>query len=323
MPYSQIKVGERHEIAALLEHDFGVRAIARHLGRNQSTVSREIARNGGESYEAADADRRAQKRATTANRGCWKVNTAMLRRIETGLLSDSPDGIAGRSRRMGEEMPSHERIYQLIYGNAIDGGVWWQRTRYRHKRRKHRSRRYDGRGRIPNRRGIEQRPADVDHRATTGDWEADLICGAGNRTALVTVVDRYGRYGLIRRIEDRSAERVADVIVDMLKGEPVTSLTVDNGKEFAGHERIARKLSTDVYFAEPYSSWQRGTNEQYNGIVRRFFPKGTDFSKVTDLEVAIVEHTINSRPRKLLKYATAWEVHSGRAHLPPGVAVQS
>lgn len=168
-----------------------------------------------------------------------------------------------------------------------------------------------------NRVMITERPAEVEARVRVGDWEGDSIVGRGNQSCLVSMVERQSRYLRLVRPTDRTADATAVAIIRALRSEVINTVTVDNGKEFARHERITKKLKVDVYFAEPYSRWQRGSNEHVNGMIRRYFPKGTDFSTVSDAEIEVVENRLNNRPRKLLGYATPWEVYSGRAHPPP------
>lgn len=174
---------------------------------------------------------------------------------------------------------------------------------------------------LPNRVSIRERPAVVEERLRIGDFEADTIIGKGRTNALVTLVDRTSRYVRIGRIDRVACEETAAAMIALLSGHPVETITADNGKEFALHQEIAEALKAGFYFADPYRASQRGTNEQTNGLVRRYFPKGTDFSTLSAVAIERVEQTLNNRPRKVLGWKTPWEVYSGKA--PPPIALRT
>ena len=218
-------------------------------------------------------------------------------------------------------MTGHEWIYQLIYRDRSEDGSLWQMLPSRRKQQKPRIRGRSGHGQIPDRVMISDRLAEVDYRSRLGDWEGDSIIGRGNRSSLVSLLERRSRYLRLLHPENRSAEATAEAIIGALRTEVVETVTVDNGKEFSQHQRIAKELGVSVYFADPYSSWQCGSNEHVNGMVRRHYSKGTDFTRVSDTELKIIEDRLNNRPRKLLGYATPWKVYPGKA-LPP-VALQT
>ena len=169
------------------------------------------------------------------------------------------------------------------------------------------------RGKIRNRVGIEHRPAVVDDRVRIGDWEADLVCGAAHSGYLVTLVDRVSRRTRIGRTSTKLADDVTAVVVALLHGLVVETITFDNGKEFAGHENVARQLECHCYFARPYHSWERGLNENTNGLIRQYFPKKMEFTSITLEDIAFVEDRLNNRPRKCLGYKTPNAVYSSRA----------
>jgi len=320
MSYTHLRQQERYAIGEYRRQRWSIRRIAEELDRSPSTISRELRRNGEKPgfYDGERAEQEAASRQSRRSSRPWKLTERMRREIERRLYSgESPDIIAGRSTRAGEAMISHEWIYQMIYRDRADGGRLWQCLASKRKRRKKRSRGADTRGQLVNRVMITERPAEVDTRVRRGDWEGDSIVGRGTQSRLVSMVERQSRYLRLVRPRDRSADATADAIITALHSEVITTLTVDNGKEFARHERIATTLTATVYFAEPYSSWQRGSNEHLNGMIRRYFPKGTDFSTLSDAEIEVVQNRLNNRPRKLLGYATPWEVYSGRAHPPP------
>lgn len=323
MSYSHLSSEERYVIGVFRQRGLSIREIAEATSRSASTISRELLRNSrsADSYDPVVAEKTARHRQHQRSLRRWKLTEQMRREITDRLQrGDSPDIIAGRCRREGREMVSGEWIYQLVYRDQAAGGALWRCLPRKRTRRKQRNSGPAERGQLRDRTMINERPGVVLSRERPGDWEGDSIAGRGNRSRLMSAVERQSRYLRLARPEDRTADAAAKAIIRMLSREVVETLTVDNGKEFARHHRIADRLKAPVYFAEPYCSWQRGSNEHVNGIVRRFFPKGTDFTQISDAEIEVVENRINNRPRKLLGYATPWEVYSGRAR-PPSVAL--
>ena len=318
MSYRHLSEQERYAIAIYHTQGISAERIGKELQRDPTTIRRELRRNGDRSkYDAAVAHKRAQERQSDRSSRSLKVTARMRREIVKQLgWGYSPDLISGRSKREGIVMVSTEWIYQLIYRDAARGGDQWKSLHQQRKRRKRRSKRHDGRGQIPNRVMISERPKYVEERRQIGHWEGDSILGKGNRSAILSLIERTSRYLRLLSVTDRSADATATAIIRGLRCEELESLTVDNGKEFTDHQRISRKLDSDVYFAEAYSPWQRGSNENVNRLVRRYFRKGTDLSKVRDSDLSRVEHIVNNRPRKILDYATPWEVYSGRAQIP-------
>jgi len=278
MSHTHLSERERYVIGLYRQQQRSIRWIAQELGRSPSTISRELRRNNCENgmYDAEHAQSCALDRQQERSSRAWKLTEAMRREIDKRLRrGDSPDIIAGRCRREGVEMVSGEWIYQLIYRDRASGGDLWRCLLSKRRRRRKRTRGGDERGQLRDRVMIGERPPEVDIRGRPGDWEGDSIVGRGNQTRLVSIVERQSRYIRLTRPADRLAETTAEVMIAALGGEVVKTLTVDNGKEFARHQRIAGELRAVVYFAEPYSSWQRGSNEHVNGMVRRYFPKGT------------------------------------------------
>jgi len=196
---------------------------------------------------------------------------------------------------------SHEWIYQYIWEDKRNGGQLYKRLRCKKKYRK-RSANGDHRGKIPHQKRIEERPAIVERRERIGDWEADTIIGKGMKGAIVTLVDRKSRFLRMGLVEQRTKEVVKETTIDLLKGYPVHTITFDNGMEFAAHEEIAQALDAETYFAHPYASWERGTNENTNGLIRQYIPKGTDFTKLTSEDVRFIENRLNYRPRKCIDF---------------------
>jgi IS30 family transposase len=221
------------------------------------------------------------------------------------LYQWSPEQIAGwLKKEHPESAVSHERIYQHIWQNKKQGGLLFQNLRRHGRKYFKRSNGKTTRGRIIGRVDISERPEIVETRERFGDWEADTVVGKGRNSALVTVVERKSRYTKIVRVTRATADRVCVALSECLRGLPVETITFDNGKEFAYHLAAAEALEAKTYFAQPYHSWERGLNENTNGLIRQYFPKGTDFDTVSDEEVARVEALLNSRPRKCLGYDT-------------------
>jgi len=201
---------------------------------------------------------------------------------------------------------SHETVYQHILKDKKNGGNLYTHLRRSGKKYKKRCGAKDTRGSIKNRTPISERPPEMEKKERLGDWEGDTVIGKNHKGALVTLVDRVSKETLIAKVNTRKADAVANAVINLLKSNnyPVETITFDNGKEFAYHERIAKKLKAAVYFAEPYSSWQRGLNENTNGLIRQYFPKGSSFEGIEQEDIKQVMEKLNNRPRKGLGFAT-------------------
>lgn len=287
--------------------------IARELNVNKSTISRELRRNSGQrGYRPEQAhgkamERRQGKATTTIKAETWQL-------VEEKLALDwSPEQIAGWLKKNDRQAVSHEYIYQHVYADKRAGGGLYKHLRCQKKRRK----RYgsnDYRGRIPARRGIETRPEVVASRERLGDWEVDTVIGKGHQGVLVTLCERKSRLTLLRKVNHRRADLVAKAVIELLSWvSHLTTITADNGKEFASHQTISQTLSTDFYFAHPYASWERGTNENANGLIRQYLPKKRDLTTVTFAEETMIMDRLNLRPRKCLGFRTPYEVFFGHA----------
>ncbi len=307
--YHQLTSEQRYQISALKRIGHSQTEIAKELEVHKSTISRELSRNQGErGYHPNQAHEKAHKRraqATPKKRilaETWKV-------VEERVRQDwSPEQISGWLRQRAICI-SPEWIYQHILADQQAHGGLHTHLRQYGKRRK-RYGKYDRRGKLPNRVSIEERPLIVEQRERLGDWEVDTLVGKGHRGALVSLVERKSRYTLIQPVAQRFANLVADATISLLQPfrDSVHTITGDNGKEFAEHVRIAETLQADFYFAHPYSAWERGTNENTNGLVRQYFPKKTDFSKATLAQTNSVMHKLNHRPRKCLDFKSPFEV---------------
>jgi transposase, IS30 family len=316
MNYTHLTQDERYQIAILLKAGHDQSDIARVMNRHKSSISRELRRNPGQrgyrpkqAHEFSQARMRACENGPRVPAATWAFAEAKLAELW------SPEQISGYLKTYAQPGISHETIYQRIYADKRAGGTLHHALRCQKARKK----RYGGRerrGTIPNQVSIEQRPFIVDSRKRFGDWEGDLVIGAGQQQALVTLNERKSRYSLIAHVPFKTAQAVSDTMISLLApfADCVHTLTTDNGKEFAQHERIAKKLDADFFFAHPYSSWERGANENMNGLIRQFFPKKMRFDSITAKDIAFTMHRLNHRPRKCLGFKTPHEVFMKQLH---------
>jgi IS30 family transposase len=291
--------------------------VAKELGCHISTICRELKRNQvAASYLPAQAQALADERRRES-KGPWKLEQPELAAfVKEGLREYwSPEEIAGRwrkgHRRARREWVSHQCVYDWIWRQKAQGQRWHRYLRRAHKKRRKRQESPERRGRIAGRVGIEERPAIVEQRKRLGDWESDRMEGSGSTAGLASHVERKSRYTVLAALADGKAATFNDGTIQAFArhgGLPLRTTTADNGKEFAAHAELAAVLGLDVYFARPYHAWERGTNENTNGLVRQFFPKGLDLRQVTARQVEHVEDLLNNRPRKCLGYRTPLEV---------------
>ncbi|MBI1338231.1 MAG: IS30 family transposase [Phycisphaera sp.] len=347
MPRNHLTADERYVITHMHRADFADAVIAQRIGRHRATIGRELARNrndyGGYHYESAQ--RLAVQRRTQANQRY---------KLAPGSVPGSSPGTPGKAHALGRyvrdklrerwspqqiverlklDYPrdpamwvTHETIYRWVYRRHQLGERWYEQLRRRRPRRRPRivgqRPTSGGRGQIPGRVGIEQRPAIVNARRRFGDWESDTVEGAKGTGLIVTHVERKSRYTRLGKLKDKTAPTLTATTCALLRGLPGKlrrTSTFDNGKEFADFKTIERTLRLKVYFANPHAPWERGTNENTNGLLRDFFPKGSDFRSITPARLARVEKMLNNRPRKCLKYRTPAEV----LNLLPGVALRN
>jgi len=318
--YHQLTEYQRYQLAALRKEGHRQKTMAANLGVHPSTISRELRRNRGQrGYRPHQAHQKAQQRRQEAAKAV-KMTPEVIAQVEEKLRQEwSPEQIAGWLPRTGGISLSHERIYRHIRTDRQAGGTLYRHLRQSHKKRKKRYGKPDGRGQIRDRVSIEQRPDVVEKKSRMGDWEIDLVVGRKPHGALVTLVERRSRYTLIGKVATKQAEEVATTTIGLLEGHPehTHTITADNGKEFAAHQRIGQALQAQVYFAHPYHAWERGLNENTNGLIRQYFPKGTDFEPITEADIQPVMDRLNHRPRKVLGFRSPYEVWCQETGNPP------
>ena len=310
--YHHLTYGSRCQIYALKKSGLSIRGVGRLLKVSASTVSRELRRNGGRrGYRMRQAQRFSESRRRFASSRPRKLTEGLWSRIEERLRRQwSPEQIAGRLRLQGGASVGKTWIYRQVWEDRAKGGTLYRNLRRRGKKANRRGRCGAGRGVIPGRVDIVERPAVVESKGRVGDWELDTIIGARHRGALVSMVDRCSKFVFLQRVAHKTSSAVGGAILACLRPLSVLAhtLTADNGKEFAGHREVAVGLSAGFYFATPYHSWERGLNEHTNGLVRQYLPKATDFTGIGDARVRQVQDLLNSRPRRVLGYRTPAEV---------------
>ena len=310
MNYRHLTQEQRYQIQCLVRAGCSNRAIAPLIGCHPSTVSRERRRNGVDGgYRAVAAQQRASDRRYIAS-SVPRIVPKTWREVERALAEDwSPEEIAGRRRQQRRQRVSHERIYQYIAADRIAGGTLWLRLR----QRKYRYRRRCVPGRFAHARSIHERPGHIERRRQPGHWECDTMVSSTGIAGLVTSVERKSRFVRLRRVKSRKARPVTCALLAKLMPLVglVRSLTFDRGSEFAEYTLIEHALGAKTYFADPHCAWQRGTNENTNGLLRQYFPPDRCMSTLTDAEVDRIERKLNNRPRKALGFRTPSEVLLG------------
>lgn len=309
--YSHLGPEERYQISIYKNIGKSQSFIAKEIGRNKSTISRELNRNTGlRGYRPKQAQEMASLRFESAPKSI-KMTESLIDKIEVKILLDwSPSQISGRLLKDEKISISHESIYQHILADKILGGELYTHLRCQKKRRKrYGTKSHDRRGQIKDKVSIEMRPKIVDKKTRLGDWEGDLIIGKNHKGALITLADRKSKKVKILKVESKDAQIVGRGICMMLKNEKVRTITFDNGKEFSAHKMIAIKTNSKIFFAHPYSSWERGLNENTNGLIRQYFKKGSSFENITSANVRSAEKALNNRPRKTLNFKTPNEIY--------------
>jgi IS30 family transposase len=279
--------------------------IAKVLDRNKSTISRELSRNtGSRGYRPKQACEMSADRAQHSRNA--PTVEPWVREAACALLCIqwSPEQIAS-------QLPiSHETVYQHVYADKAQGGMLWKNLRCQKQKRKRYAGGRERRGQIPNRRPLSDRPLHIEARKQVGHWECDTVIGASHKGAVVTMVERKSGYAVMAKVTNKTSALVSSAIVDKLQplAARVKTLTFDNGKEFAGHAHIDQQLQSTAYFARPFASWERGSNENLNGLLRQYVPKKRAMSTVSDEEIRMIQNRLNNRPRKRLGFKTPAEV---------------
>ena len=321
MRYKQLTHEERYQISVLLKAGLNQTQIAMMLERHKSTIRREITRNTGmRGYRPKQAQHLADERRASKVRP--RINLIVWKDVRKLIVEDwSPEQISlWLSVEKGISV-SHEWIYQYILQDKHCGGSLYRHLRCKKQRRK-RYGSYNRRGQLIDRISIDERPRVVDSRSRIGDWELDTIIGKNHKQAIVSLTERKTRFTLIQKVKRKTAQCVTEAIINLLTpfSDQVHTLTSDNGKEFADHKTIAYKLKAKFYFAHPYASWERGLNENTNGLIRQYFPKKRDFKTITQKEINRAMDKLNNRPRKCLGIKTPNQVFLG---INPSVALAS
>lgn len=309
--YTRLTEEERYQIYEGVIEKRSHRHIARLINRHHSTVSMEVKRNTGlRGYRPKQAQEKYQTRHQDRPRH-RKLTSQVQSLIKSHIKHEwSPEQIQGRLRSEGLPLVCATTIYHFIQQDRVAGGDLYKHLRHK-KPYKKRTGSSEARGRIIGRISIDERPAIVNEKVRIGDWEADTVIGKGHKGVLVTLAERVSKKTLIAHVPSKHARVVTNAIIQLLEPEKANlhTITFDNGKEFAYHAQIKEALNTDTYFAHPYHSWERGLNENHNGLIRQYLPKGMPLDKVTTDNINHIQDRLNNRPRKLLGYKTPNEVY--------------
>ncbi len=317
MKYKQLTPEERYTISSYRKTGLSVSLIAQEMGRHRSTIYREIKRHIRQgSYRPSYAATRALTRRSKARRGfrySWEEFDIVRRLLRRKW---SPEQISGTMKRIGLMSISHETIYKYIWWDKSKGGKLYKYLRQSSKKRRKRYRAYDSRGILAGKRHISERPDIIDERARIGDWEIDTVMGSGDKHCIVTLVERKSGYTLIGKLRNRTKEDLNWTVRKMIRAhkEKMFTITADNGTEFHGYSDLEYDTGVAFYFATPYHSWERGTNENTNGLIRQYLPKRKSMAKLTQKDCNKIAYELNTRPRKRLQFYTPlnkyWGVNS-------------
>jgi IS30 family transposase len=316
MAYHQLSSEERYMIAALRHAHLNLSQIAKRIGRHRSTISREIRRNaarhdGGYRAHGAIERTRARRSISRCNQHFSKQDLAL---VERKLREDwSPEQISGRLRDNGQLSISHETIYIHVWRDKEAGGRLYRHLRQATKLRRKRHNSYDSRGRLAGKRHISERPKAAESRRTSGHWEIDTVVGGKDKDCVATLVERKTGYAMIGKLDDRSMYGMTKRLKMLIRRAPdrFKTMTSDNGTEFHDYAAVEEATSVSFYFATPYHSWERGSNENFNGLLRQYLPKRTSQAHITQADCDRIAKRLNTRPRKRLGYRTPEECFLG------------
>ena len=303
---------QRYTIAAMKNQFYKQKDIALAIEKDESVVSRELKRNCDKRnglYNCDLAQRKYDQRQKQKPKHI-KFTNELESFVNSWLVMDfSPEQIVGRAKLQGINCVSHERLYQHIWGDKKQGGVLYQHLRRKGRIYRKRGAAKDTRGIIRDRIDISERPSIVDQKLRIGDFEIDTVIGQNHKGALLTINDRVSSMVWIAKLNGKNAEELAQKTIEILTPfkQWAYTITADNGKEFADHKTIGQSLDIGFYFAKPYHSWERGANENTNGLIRQYFTKGSSFENITNVDVQKVQDTLNNRPRKKLGYLSPIE----------------
>lgn len=326
MSYKHLNIMERELIAIYRAMGWSLCKIAKKLGRHKSTISRELARNSGD-YLPSKAQARYKRRRKKCRPHKILENAELFALVKRLFLDChwSPEQIAARLKLENYlQQVSYKTIYRAIYAAMFDTPEQKRSTgnrgairKLRHKGKPRRKKGYvSNRGKIPISNKLSARPIEANERSRLGDWEADTIWGKNQKNALLTLVDRKSRYLICRKLDKLDCNQVEEALKVVLHGQPMYSVTPDRGREFRRHGNVTKELGVEFYFPPAHQPWKRGTNENTNGLLREYFPKGYDFSQLSDEDLQKIVAQLNQRPRKCLGYRTPWEVYfSSMLHL--------
>jgi len=326
--YHHLTKDKRCQLGTLKDSGESTERIAKKLEVHKSTLYRELARNQGlKGYRFQEAHKIAYERKNTVVNNGLKMTNELITIIESKLkLQWSPEQISGWLKKNHEKKSvSYETIYKHVWKDKLNGGSLYKELRHHGKKYNKRGSGKGGRGCIPGRVDISERPLIVEEKNRIGDWEIDTIIGKEHKGAIVSMVDRHSKLTLLSQVPRKTAQEVEEALTNRLDevADSVLTLTADNGKEFANHQAIAEKLGATIYFARPYHSWERGLNEHTNGLVRQYLPKGKRLDAVTNDTVREIENLFNNRPRKVLQFRTPMEVFNERRTQSGFVALRS
>jgi IS30 family transposase len=314
MNYRQLTPEERYMLAALRRQGLNPAEIARALGRHRSTVCREVSRNSTRAdghYRAFTAQERTNGRRSRSRRN-QRFSAGDFAQVEELLCRQwSPEQVAGHLARLGHLLISHETIYRHIWRDKRAGGLLYTHLRGARKRRRKRYGAYDSRGKLAGKRPISERPAAVETRRQLGHWEIDTVMGTGGKDCIVTLVERKSGLLLIGKLADRTTTSLNRRVIGLInRHEGVfETITSDNGTEFHHYQQIEARTQALFYFARPYHSWERGSNENANGLIRQYLPKGTSMAALSQHQCTSIARRLNTRPRKRLGYKTPLECY--------------
>ena len=315
MTYRQLTSGERYMLAALRKQGLNQSQIAASLGRHRSTISRELCRNSSRldgHYRPSKAQERTNGRRSRSRRNL-RFTVQDFAQVDDLIRRQwSPEQVAGHLGRLGQLTISHETIYRHIWRDKREGGLLHTHLRGARKRRRKRYRSYDSRGKLAGKRHISERPAAVETRRQTGHWEIDTVMGTGSKDCIVSLVERKSGLLLIGKLGDRTTDSLNRRVIHLIKRHDgaFQTITSDNGTEFHDYKRIEERTKVMFYFARPYHSWERGSNENANGLIRQYLPKGMSMAVVSQQLCNVIAQKLNTRPRKRHGFKTPLECYN-------------